>query len=999
MNDKSRPTLQNVILRLQDFWSDQGCVIWQPYHTEVGAGTMNPATFLRVLGPESWWVAYVEPSIRPADGRYGENPNRWQHYYQFQVILKPDPGDPIERYLQSLVALGIKPEEHDIRFVEDNWISPALGAWGLGWEVWLDGQEITQYTYFQQAGGQTLDPVSVEITYGLERIVLALQDVDSFVEIKWNDRVTYGELNLTSEQEHSRYNFETADVERLRMLYDEYETEAEACLAKGMVFPAHDYILKCSHTFNLLDARGAIGVTERAALFGRMRDLARQVAHDYVEQREALGFPLRDRWSFSPPQSNDSKDDRPAPDSPADFILEIGTEELPAADLDSVIDQLTTSVPQMLADHRLAHDGVVISATPRRLVTHVKTLAPSQADRVSLVKGPPAERAFDEQGKPTKVAEGFARSKNVSVEDLDVRDVDGGRYVVVEVREAGVSTDEVMTETLPAMIAVLRFEKSMRWNQSGVAFSRPIRWLLALHGDHCVPFEYAGLTSDRQTRLMRFDDPEQVSIKDVKTYFKTIDAHGIILEGEARANEILGQASRLAKEVGGELQVDEALLGEVVNLVEKPTALRGQFAKNFLELPNSVLISVMRKHQRYFPVEKNGELLPYFIAVRNGGEEHLDVVTRGNEQVIRARFADADYFFRRDLEKPLEDYLPRLSTLTFQADLGSMLAKTERIERLTEMLADKLDLSTQARKTAIRAAHLAKADLATLMVIEMTSLQGEMGGVYALRSGEPAAVAQAIREHYLPRFQGDRLPESEPGDVVGLADRLDSLMGLFAAGIQPSGASDPFAMRRTAIGLVQLLISKQIRFDLIEALQMAAGGLPLKDSKAQIPACLAFIIARLQTLLLGEGAAYDAVEAVLAVQGQDPAGAVSAIEVLKQYRQRKDWDEILQAYARCVRITRAEQTIYAVNPKKLVEPAEKALLKELEKAEKVSREAGSVDDFLETFIPIIPAITSFFDEVLVMAEDEQLRCNRLGLLQRIVALADGVIDLSKLEGF
>ena len=999
MKNKPGPNLQDVILRLQKFWSDQGCIIWQPYHTEVGAGTMNPATFLRVLGPEPWCVAYVEPSIRPADGRYGENPNRWQHYYQFQVILKPDPGDPMERYLQSLVALGIQPEEHDIRFVEDNWISPALGAWGLGWEVWLDGQEITQYTYFQQAGGQTLDPVSVEITYGLERIVLALQNVDSFVDIRWTDGVTYGEINLTAEQEHSRYNFDTADVERLRRLYDEYETEAETCLAAGMVFPAHDYILKCSHTFNLLDARGAVGVTERAALFGRMRDLARKVADAYVEQRERLDFPLRDRWGVSLTERGDAQDDRPAPKSPADFLLEIGTEELPAEDLDDAVSQLEESIIQMLEENRLVHEGVKVSGTPRRLVAHVEKLAPKQSDLVSLVKGPPAERAFDEGGKPTKVAEGFARSKNVAIEDLQVRDVDGGRYVVVEVRQVGVSADAVLCDTLPATIAGLRFEKSMRWNQSGVAFSRPIRWLLALHGDHCVPFEYAGLSSDRVTRTMRFDDPEQVSILSVGEYFKTIDSHGIILDGEKRAEKILEQASRLAKEVKGALEGETDLLAEVANLVEKPTALRGEFETKFLALPMPVLISVMKKHQRYFPVEKEGALLPYFIAVRNGGEEHLDIVTRGNEHVIRARFADADYFFRRDLEKPLEEYLPRLSTLTFQADLGSMLEKTERIERLVELLADQLELKAEEKKTAVRAAHLAKADLATLMVIEMTSLQGEMGGEYALRSGETAEVAQAIREHYLPRFQGDRMPESDAGYIVGLADRLDSLMGLFAAGIQPSGASDPFAMRRIAIGLVQLLISKQIRFDLSEGLMMAAGGLPLDASKEHLQSCLDFVVARLEMLLRSEGAAHDAVDAVLAAQGRDPAGAAAAVEELDQYRQRKDWDEILQAYARCVRITRDLDVVYSANPDKLIESAEKSLFDELQTAEKKSQEPGSVVDFFEAFIPMIPAISLFFDEVLVMADDEELRCNRLGLLQRIVALADGVLDLSKLEGF
>ncbi|MCX8062521.1 MAG: glycine--tRNA ligase subunit alpha, partial [Anaerolineales bacterium] len=279
---KTEYSFQSIIMTLQDFWAKEGCLIWQPYYTQVGAGTMNPATALRVLGPEPWNVAYVEPSIRPDDGRYGENPNRLQMHYQFQVILKPDPGNPQEIYLRSLEALGIDPRSHDIRFVEDNWESPALGAWGLGWEVWLDGQEITQFTYFQQSGGQVLDPVSVEITYGLERIAIALQRVSSFREIQWNQAFTDGDVNLQAEQEHSKYYFEIADVERLRQMYDLFEAEANACLEQGLVLPAHDYVLKCSHTFNVLDTRGAIGVTERQAFFGRMRDLSRRVAEAYL---------------------------------------------------------------------------------------------------------------------------------------------------------------------------------------------------------------------------------------------------------------------------------------------------------------------------------------------------------------------------------------------------------------------------------------------------------------------------------------------------------------------------------------------------------------------------------------------------------------------------------------------------------------------------------------------------------------------------------------------
>jgi glycyl-tRNA synthetase len=999
LSKKPTHTLQSVILALQQFWADQGCVLWQPYHTEVGAGTMNPATFLRVLGPEPWWVAYVEPSIRPADGRYGENPNRWQHYYQFQVILKPDPGDPIERYLRSLVALGIDPKQHDIRFVEDNWVSPALGAWGLGWEVWLDGQEITQYTYFQQAGGQVLDPVSVEITYGLERILLALQGVDSFVDIRWSEHLTYGDINLIGEQEHSRYNFEQANLERLRVLYAEFEAEAETCLAAGLVLPAHDYILKCSHTFNLLDARGAIGVTERAELFGRMRDLSRRVAEAYLSQREAMGFPWIANWPIAASSDTPIETKLAALDAPAPFLLEIGTEELPAGDLDSALTQLRQAIHEMLAESRLVHGQVLVSGTPRRLVVYIEDLSPAQEEQISFAKGPPAERAYDEKSNPTQAALGFARSAGVPVEALEVRDIDGGRYVVVETRQPGLSADGVLREKVPAVIASLHFENSMRWNQSGVAFSRPIRWLLVLHGDRIVSFEYAGLHTGRVTRLLRFEETETLEVGNPRAYLDAIKGQGILLEIEKRKTVIGRQVAHLAEEVGGEVLDDPDLLAEVANMVEKPIALRGSFDEAFLALPEQVLISVMKKHQRYFPIHKNGSLLPYFIALCNGAVEHMDEVTKGNENVIRARFADADYFIRRDLQQSLEAYLPRLNSLTFQTALGSMLDKTDRIERLTETIAADLNLSSKEQKVALRAAHLCKADLATLMVVEMTSLQGEMGRQYALQSGEPPAVAEAILEHHLPRYAGDRLPVTLPGLVVGMADRLDTLVGLIAAGHMPTGARDPFALRRAAIGVVQNLIASGIRFDLRRSLAQAAETLPFKAPDDSVEACMAFIRARLQAFLLGEGHRHDAVEAVLVAQTHDPASVAQAVEALERWRARDDWPILLQAYARCARITRGEKERFTLNPDHFIEAGERSLYRALETAKDKSRAAGSVDDFFNAFLPMIPEITSFFEDVLVMDEDETLRHNRLALLQEIVALAEGELDLSRLEGF
>jgi glycyl-tRNA synthetase alpha chain len=285
-------TFQAVIAKLHEFWGERGCLIAQPFDTEKGAGTMSPHTFLRAIGPEPWSVAYIEPCRRPTDGRYGENPNRVQHYYQYQVLIKPSPDNIQDIYLDSLRVLGIHPEDHDIRFVEDNWESPTLGAWGVGWEVWLDGMEVTQFTYFQQCGGIDCRPVSIEITYGLERLAMYLQNVDAIKKIQWNEKIQYGDIFWQGEIEQCTYNFEASNPEMLLNLFSLYEQEAKQLIERGLVLPSLEYVLKCSHSFNLLDARGVIAVTERTRYIGRIRNLAREVAHLYLAQRESLGFPL-----------------------------------------------------------------------------------------------------------------------------------------------------------------------------------------------------------------------------------------------------------------------------------------------------------------------------------------------------------------------------------------------------------------------------------------------------------------------------------------------------------------------------------------------------------------------------------------------------------------------------------------------------------------------------------------------------------------------------------
>ncbi len=990
---------QSIMFALQKFWADRGALIWQPYYSQVGAGTMNPATFLRVLGPEPWKVAYVEPSVRPDDGRYGINPNRLQQHYQFQVILKPDPGNPQELYLDSLKALGIDPHRHDIRFVEDNWESPALSAWGLGWEVWLDGQEITQFTYFQQAGGVVLEVPSVEITYGLERIAMVLQRVRDFKQIQWSPNRTYGDVNQVAEREHSTYYFEVSDVPRLRQMFSLFESEANLALEKGLILPAYDYIIKCSHTFNVLDSRGAVGFTERQALFGKMRELSRKVAEAYLAQREEMKFP----WLTS--QQPELTLDTPAlpvlDAKTADLLLEVGTEELPTADLTSALAQLEAGLHQLLSDAHLEHGKVTIQGTPRRLVATVKDLQTRQTDRVVEVKGPPAERAFDSSGNPTKAAEGFARSRGLLVQDLRLKDVDGGKYVVAEVAVEGKSAIDILAQLLAEMCRTIRFTKAMRWDASGSVFSRPVRWLVALLGDEVIPFSFAGLQSGRTTRGMRFSaNPSQVlnNSADYDTYLKT---EGILLDPEMRKAVVWEQALALAEKTGGTLADDPDLLEEVANLVERPTALLGTFEKRFLDsLPPEVLIGVMKKHQRYFPVlDSQGNLTQHFIIVRNGDDKHAEVVVDGNLQVIHARFADAEFFIREDMQTPLERFVPKLAQLTFQKALGSMQDKSMRIQKLVTAMGAHFGLDEAAQRLADRTALLCKADLATSMVVEMTALQGVMGRYYALHSGEEPAVAQGIFEHYLPRNTGDRLPLEQPGLLVGIADRLDSIAGLFAVGLMPTGNKDPFALRRAALGLVQLLIGKNLDFDLNWGLELAGQSLPVPFEQKTLQAAREFIAGRLRGLLLDQGIRYDVVDAVLVAQADNPAAAARNAIILSEWVARPDWNEIFPAYSRCARITRGEKDNEEVAPKLLQEAEEKELYQQLLNAEALLAETSDLQKAMAQVEKLVPTINTFFDRVLVMVDDAPLRKNRLALIQRIVELLSPMADLSALEGF
>ncbi|MEM7347305.1 MAG: glycine--tRNA ligase subunit beta, partial [Chloroflexota bacterium] len=863
----------------------------------------------------------------------------------------------------------------------------------------------------QQAGGLQLDPVAVELTYGLERIAMYLQNVDSVWDLDWDGRQSYGDILLRQEIEYCEYNFNVADVDALIETYNMYEAECKRCLEKGLVIPAYDYVLKCSHTFNILDTRGAIGVTERAGYFGRMRRLSHQVAKAFVDQREALEFPLMKYMPERAASDNQSSiDNEQSLDNPQTFLLEIGSEELPSHDVTAAIAHLKAAAPNFFDELRLTYSNIDVFATARRLAILVTDLAPRQPDMESVARGPSAKIAFDADGNPTKAAQGFARGKGVDVADLEVREMDGGEYVVATVRTAGRSTPDILAETLPDLIRAIPFGKSMRWLASAqvgdaiakTAYSRPIRWLVALLGQTVIPFEYAGLISGRTTRGLRPQGSPDLEITAAGTYLSVMSDNQILVDADARRTEIQQQLEVIAKDAGGHVPDNPALLEEVTHLVEQPTAFLGNFEEKYLELPEPVLVTVMRKHQRYFPiVGEDGKLKPTFVAVRNGGDQHLDTVRRGNEGVLRARYADADFFFRADTEQSLAEFLPRLDTLTFQEQLGSMLDKSKRLEILAPQIGEGLQLSASDLETTKRAAHLSKADLATNMVVELTSVQGIMGSEYAKRSGETEAVAQAIVEHYYPQaaLPADKL--SAPGLVLNLANRLDSLCGLFAVGKAPTGSADPFALRRDALSLVSILLETETDFNINVGLRVAAKLMPVDVSADALAQTNEFVQRRLEGILKDEyQLPHDVVQAVLAEQGDNPWLALSSARDLAEHVQRDDWEETLNAYARCVRLVRNLDTRYTVSDNLLKEPAEEALAKAYQQVQGELGSAATLSQVLDVVgEQLVGPITTFFDDVLVMDKDETIKNNRLGLLQDIRDLTKGFADLSELQGF
>ena len=688
------------------------------------------------------------------------------------------------------------------------------------------------------------------------------------------------------------------------------------------------------------------------------------------------------------------------------LAFEIGTEEIPAFDLHRATAQLARLVPDALDAVRIPHGEVAVHTTPRRLVAIVEDVAEFTEALEETFRGPSAKIAFDAEGNPTKAAVGFARGKGVDVGALEVREEKGVEYVFATRRVEARDAAELLPEVLEGVIAGIAWPKSCRWGSTSEYFSRPVRWIVAMLDERVVPVRFAGLEAGNLTRGHRFLSPGPHEVPTASALLDVLEGAHVVTSEQARERAIREGVARIEEECGARAELPEKTLLEVVNLCEQPTVLVGAFDEEFLQVPEEIIVDAMLMHQRYFPLyDEDGKLTNRFIVVSNGDPACAATIADGNERVVRARLSDAKFFYEEDLKRPLEAYVERLDEVVFQESLGTMRAKAERITALARHLAADAGLSAADAAVAERAAHLAKADLVTSAVVEFTSVQGVMGSYYAAACGEGDKVARAIADHYRPRFAGDALPASAAGRIVAMADKLDTICGLIAAGQGPTGSSDPFALRRSALGILSMLLDEglPLRVGLVRAIEAALASYAAQgvafDAQAVREEVADFFIARAKVLLRDEGRAPDTIDAVLAAGVREPVEFASRVRALDAAREGDPdaFADLATAFARANNLRDA--SLGAEVDEGLLSEVERALSCAVAQAESRVGSALAADDYpsaLAELAGLRKPVDAFFEGVMVMDEDRALRENRLRLLNRFVAVFEGVADFGKM---
>lgn len=686
-----------------------------------------------------------------------------------------------------------------------------------------------------------------------------------------------------------------------------------------------------------------------------------------------------------------------------DLLVEIGTEELPPKALRRLSLAFAEGVRKGLDQAGLAPEAVSPYGAPRRLAVLLRGVPDAQEDREVLRRGPALTAAFDDEGCPTKAAQGFARSCGMAVEKLERLETDKGTWLAHRNLEKGQATVELVPRIVESALAQLPIPKRMRWGDREEEFVRPVHWVVLLFGDQPIEATVLGVAAGRHTRGHRFHHPERIYLAEPAAYGPVLETEGhVVADMDARREAVRAQVLETAQAVGGQAVIDEALLEEVTALVEWPVTLHGSFDTRFLEVPAEALISSMQDHQKYFPVvDADGRLMPHFVTVANLESRDPEQIRAGNERVIRPRLADAAFFWNQDRKHPLADRMQQLASVVFQERLGSLADKQQRVAALAERIATDLDSDAQLAR---RAAMLGKCDLLTHMVGEFPELQGVMGRYYAQHDGEPREVAVALDEQYMPRFAGDRLPASATGQALAIADRLDTLVGIFAIGQPPTGDKDPFALRRAAIGVLRTMLERGSDLDLHALLEQAAAGFaPTLQAPTVVSDVFEFLMERLRGYYLEAGVAPDVFEAVRAVNPTRPCDFDRRVRACMEFRRLPEADSLAAANKRIRNILRkTDEAIPAgVDGELLLEPAEQTLAETLGLlAAEVDPyfEAGEYTEALRRLAGLREPVDRFFDDVMVMAEDPALRGNRLALLQRLGDLFLRIADLSRLQG-
>lgn len=685
------------------------------------------------------------------------------------------------------------------------------------------------------------------------------------------------------------------------------------------------------------------------------------------------------------------------------YLLEIGVEELPARFVGDTLEQLKTNTSNLFKEERINYSNMKVYSTPRRLTLIVEGIEDKKENLTETVKGPAKKIAFDEDGNPTKALLGFMRGQNIDIASIYVEEYNGIEYVYADVVKEGKSIEEIIKENMSNIIRSINFPKSMRWGGKNIRFARPIRWLVSLLDSEVVSFDLEGIEASNITRGHRFLGNSRIELKDVSEYVEVLRENFVIVDQNERKDIIKYGSERLAKEKGGNLQQDNALLDEVTNIVEYPTPMIGRIKEEYLSLPADVVITPMKEHLRFFPVlDDKKRLLPYFITVRNGNEDYLETVIKGNEKVLGARLEDAKFFYMDDINKPLESYVEDLKNIVFQEKLGTLYDKTKRVQSLAIKIGEYLEVGEETEKNIERAGYLSKADLVTKMVSEFTELQGKMGMEYAKSSDENEIVSLAIFEQYLPRFAGDELPSTTAGSVISIADKIDTISGLFAIGIRPTGSQDPFGLRRQALGIINIILDKKLNLSINELVETALyfyveiNGLAFDYNKIK-GEIIEFFNGRIRNMFMDMGIRYDIVEAVISTNTDDIYDMKIRANKLNEWLKKEGLSEILSAFNRVSNL--AEKAISDEVQRDLLTEDEIELYDSFNNVEEKinsSINKKEYDKALDQLVVLKEPIDNFFDKVMVMVDDEKVRNNRLGLLKKIYDTMLQICDLSKI---